>query len=615
MHEQMKRRTPTSIREYVDSMREAGRVYLWVWRDLVDDEARVWIRRMFIALTVMLIFNLAHPWFVSRIFDGLPIFDHSMVLMGAAGVLSVVLVKRGVNHLRKRYREWVLGLNMGSLDQRSTELFLGKSMGQHQQEGSELSASNVEKGRGRTSESEDIFIYQVFETVIALLVSLGFLWWLHWVAGAVMTLMLLVHIVWSLYLNQKIVEVCIPLDVEFRALMNYIRERWDQVIRVKVNAKEAEEVAEIRARFDKVIEKDRPFWMWAHKEGDKRGTLTELVSNGLLLYAVWLVWNGELQLGLLWPLWSWVSVMGERMYQLSEIEHRLNWNFASIASMMRALTMEPDVVDREDAIELEDGPLSLALENVTHRYLDGGKPVLRDVSLSVQQGEKVALIGLSGAGKTTVMRLALRFMDPAEGSVLVNGHDLRDVKLRSWLRRIGYIAQQPAVFDGTIRYNLLYGLSKEEQKKVTDEELWELVRLLQIDFGDRLTDGLDTKVGKYGMKLSGGEQQRLMIGAAAIKKPRMMIIDEATSSLDAITERKVHDGLHRVLTEGMSALIITHRLATVRDLCDKFIVMRPASECRDGRPQVEAVAGSFEELWRISPTFRLLCEHQGIQIA
>jgi ABC-type multidrug transport system fused ATPase/permease subunit len=204
-------------------------------------------------------------------------------------------------------------------------------------------------------------------------------------------------------------------------------------------------------------------------------------------------------------------------------------------------------------------------------------------------------------------------MDPTTGSILIDGNDLRDIRLASWLNMIAYVPQQAQVFDGTIRDNLLYRFT-DEPARVPDEELWEIMRKLKIDFGDRLTDGLDTRVGRHGIELSGGEQQRLMIGAAAMRKPVFMVVDEATASLDATTEKAVQKGLEEVLGEDMGALIITHRLSTVRRLCTKFFVLRDSEGLAAGESQLEACASSFEELYEVSPTFRTLADDQGVVI-
>jgi ATP-binding cassette subfamily B protein AbcA/BmrA len=205
-------------------------------------------------------------------------------------------------------------------------------------------------------------------------------------------------------------------------------------------------------------------------------------------------------------------------------------------------------------------------------------------------------------------------MDPEQGSIFVNGCDLRKIDLSSWMQSVAYIPQHAQILNGTIRYNLTYGLSDEQKSFWTDERLWELMRDLQIDFGERLVDGLETVVGDRGMKLSGGQAQRLMIGAAAIQKPSFMIIDEATSHLDSTTERAVHDGLAKILTTDTSALIIAHRLSTVRDLCDTFIVLRSCGSLTNGDSQIEAIGSSFQELYDSSPTFRQLAIDQGISV-
>src|SRR5205085_5862082 len=141
--------------------------------------------------------------------------------------------------------------------------------------------------------------------------------------------------------------------------------------------------------------------------------------------------------------------------------------------------------------------LPIYLPGVAAGGIEGSKPatpILRNVSFTIEPGEKAALIGPSGAGKTTIMRLLMRYMDPTSGTILIDGHDLRDVRLSSWLNLIAYVPQQAQVFDGTIRDNLLYRFS-DEAVEVDDQELWTMMRKLKIDFGDRLTDGLDTRVG------------------------------------------------------------------------------------------------------------------------
>ena len=237
--------------------------------------------------------------------------------------------------------------------------------------------------------------------------------------------------------------------------------------------------------------------------------------------------------------------------------------------------------------------------------------ILNDVTFSIPVGKRVALIGQSGSGKSTLASLLRRDRDPTGGQVMLNGRDLRDYNLASVLRYMGNILQRPEIMSGTVRENILYGIPSD--MIVKDEDIWATIDLVSPELRRRfLVDGLDTKVGKQGFQLSGGEQQRLCVMRALQKKPRMLVVDEATSSLDSETELVVQEGIDTALRLGITALVIAHRFSTLRN-CDQFVVLRKISDCLTGESQVEAVADSMVELMEISPTFRRLTEAQNFR--
>jgi len=542
-----------------------------------------------------------------------------LVMLAIYGAL--LLLRQLIRYKQSVTREYLGGENMRQLDVRTTELFLEKSLGMHISESNHLNEANVKKGYDRVLGLEGMLLFEGIEALLNIALPFIAIWIFtitsgRWAVGLIIMLILASHLAWTLFLNQQVLRICLPIDKMWRFLNRYRVERWQRVERVKTNAKEETERREIERLFDQAIQPDRKFWFWFIRQATYRNTIADALLFTLIAYCVRSVWLGDMALGSLWFLVSWGSQFSTTLWHIGHIEHQFNFFTPSIMGMKEALTMPIGLRTFEQPTAITPAqPFRVEFESVGYHYEHESPdketiPTLENVSFTIEPGEKVALIGPSGAGKSTIMKLLLRYMDPTEGRILIDGVDLRQIQLGTWLSQIGYVAQQFEVFDGTIRYNLTYGLSEERKRTITDDDIWNVMRTLQIDFGDRLVDGLDTRIGFNGIKLSGGQNQRLMIGAAALKEPRFMIIDEATSSLDATTERLVQDGLAKVL-HNCGALIVTHRLNTVRRICDRFILL-DRDEGRGGT--IHAIANSFEALAEISPAFRRLAIDQGIEL-
>ena len=244
------------------------------------------------------------------------------------------------------------------------------------------------------------------------------------------------------------------------------------------------------------------------------------------------------------------------------------FNSAAGASerLFELLDTPPDIEDAPDAKPLPRVEGRVRFDRVWFAYEDD-HPVLKDITLDVPPGETVALVGPSGAGKTTMLRLLPRFYDPTDGRILIDGHDLREVKLRSLRRQMAVVAQETQLFNATIRENIRYG-----RLDASDAAVEEVARAANAhEFITELPDGYDAEVGERGVKLSGGQRQRIAIARALLRDARILLLDEATSSLDSRSEALVQDALERLM-EGRTTFIIAHRLSTVEH-ADRIVVL------------------------------------------
>ncbi|MDQ5912047.1 MAG: transporter protein [Patescibacteria group bacterium] len=608
--------------QYLHSSKESMGVFKWLLSRVTTKESKKYTRKVLACLFFSTIVMSVQPSFVSYIFNGLDHKNSTFVITGLVAFLLSLLAQKTIQRSYDRARECILGIHLGEIDDMLTEVFFQKSLGQHAHLSTILSPATIDKGKWKALDLLRVMMFDGLSTVLQLSFSIACLFFLNWIAGLIMTAVLCCYIVGSLYLNREVANITTPLDKRFRALGRRRFERWVNVERVIVSNRADREVDEMSAIFEPLITDDRRFWHWFIDVALIRSGLNILGLVGVMAIGAWMVWKGELTLGLLYPLYSWANRVSENVWRLGDIEHLINSYLPPVKSMIAAMSIEPDIVDAPDAVNIDPTvPHEIKFCDISHMYpAEAGSTTevphaVRSVSFVIEPGKKVSLLGPSGAGKSTIMKLLLRFFDPKSGEILVDGIPLKNISQQSWRKGIGYIAQQPQVLDGTIRDNLVYGLTDEERAKVSDEELWRIMRLLKIDFGERLAQGLDTVVGKNGVKLSGGQAQRLMIGAAVMKKPWLLIVDEATSSLDSSTEKEVQAGLDALLADSqMSALIVAHRLSTVRDTCDKHVVLKAVATVTEGETQVDAIADTFEELAGRSSIFSQLVSDQGMSL-
>ncbi|MEZ4599514.1 MAG: ABC transporter ATP-binding protein [Syntrophotaleaceae bacterium] len=290
-------------------------------------------------------------------------------------------------------------------------------------------------------------------------------------------------------------------------------------------------------------------------------TLTNLSPLIVALFGGYRVIHGDMSIGELMALGMYLGPLYLPLQRFTELNIVFANSMAALDRIFEIMDEKPGVADAPDAVELGDVQGRVEFRNVSFGYdredAEEG-PVIRNLNLAIQPGQKVALVGPSGSGKSTVVSLIPRFYDVKGGRISIDGQDIRDVTLTSLRRQIGVVLQTPILFSGSVRDNILYG-----NPRASHEEVVQAARAANaLDFIQSLPMGLDTEVGEGGAFLSGGQKQRLTIARAFLKNPRILILDEATSALDSESERLIQEALER-LTAGRTTFTIAHRLSTI----------------------------------------------------
>jgi ATP-binding cassette subfamily B protein len=291
------------------------------------------------------------------------------------------------------------------------------------------------------------------------------------------------------------------------------------------------------------------------------GTVWGLLIPGISVVVVWyggyLVMNGRAKIGDIFAFQIYAVLLIQPVWQLISSVSQTQRSLAAMERVFEVLAMRPDKPDLPDAIDAPTRVQEMSFEEVNFEYREG-VPVIRDFNLRVPGGSTVALVGPSGAGKTTITDLVARFHDPTRGVIRLNGIDLKQIRLASYRQLLAVVQQEVFLFDGTVAENIAYG-----QRGMTQDQIIDAARRANAhEFIERLPEGYETLIGERGFKLSGGQRQRLSIARAILANPRILILDEATSNLDTESEQLIQASLGE-LFEGRTTFVIAHRLSTI----------------------------------------------------
>ncbi|PSL26009.1 ATP-binding cassette, subfamily B, MsbA [Planomicrobium soli] len=350
-------------------------------------------------------------------------------------------------------------------------------------------------------------------------------------------------------------------------VQSYLHERVQGMSIIKSFVLEKHEQKIFDANNDQFLEKAVDHTKWNAKAFAVVNTITDIAPLLVIGYAGYQVIQGNLSVGTMVAFIAYIERLYNPLRRLVNSSTTLTQSFASMDRVFELMDEDYDVKDKENARDLKNVDGKLEFRGVSFHYSDSTEAVLSDLNFTVKPGETVAFVGMSGGGKSTIVSLIPRFYDVTDGSILMDGHNLKDVTIHSLRDQIGLVLQDSILFSDSVKSNILMG-----RPGATDEEVVAAAKAANAhEFIELLPEGYDTKVGERGVKLSGGQKQRVAIARVFLKNPPILILDEATSALDLESESLIQDSLEK-LAHDRTTLIVAHRLSTITH-ADQILVI------------------------------------------
>jgi glucan exporter ATP-binding protein len=443
------------------------------------------------------------------------------------------------------------------------------------------------------------FFREHFAAIVSVVVLLPLALYLNWRLGLLLIGLALVFVVLTLFVLRKTQAMQKAVERHYSDLAERASDTLGNVALVQSFTRIDDEVRGLRQVVDRLLGAQMPVLSWWALAITLTKASTTLTMLAILILGLFLFAQGQTTIGGIVMFMSFAGMLIQRLEQSARFVNSIFTYVPRLQEFFGVLDTTTSVKERKNAVTLKTIRGEVAFDRISFSY-DGRMPAVEDLSFTAAPGETIALVGATGAGKSTAMALLYRVYDPQGGKIRIDGRDIRDIKLLSLRRNIGVIFQEPLLFNRSIADNLRVG-----NPDATDAEILAACdRAQALDFIARHEGGLNAMVGERGRMLSGGERQRLSIARALLKDPPILILDEATSALDATTEVKVTRALNEAM-KGRTTFIIAHRLATIRNATR--ILVFEAGRIVD--------SGSFEELMAKDGVFARLAQGQFLAAA
>lgn len=405
--------------------------------------------------------------------------------------------------------------------------------------------------------------------------STFFLFYINWQLAIFVLFLILLKTAGTMILNRRMKETFRTAREKMGLVSSQAMESLNAIRLVQSFCNEAVELKKFVAASDKLRRAQQRTFMFEAYLTSSVIFFSNLTNLVIIAAGSFFIMLGVMSLGDLVAFLMYLMVFIRPIMQLTMLTERYQRGLAGYRRYEELMAIEPDVADKTDAVEAGVIEGRVAFEDVSFSY-NGKDPVLRRFSLDIPRGKTVAIVGPTGAGKSSVASLLLRFYDIQSGRITLDGRDIRQYTLSSLRRSIGIVQQDVFLFSDSIRENIAYG-----RPDATEQEIIEAAKLADAhEFIMKLPDGYDSAIGERGVKLSGGQKQRLAIARVSLKNPPVLILDEATSALDNETERKIQQALQD-LSHNRTTLVIAHRLATIRH-ADSIVVLTKEGICEQG---------------------------------
>jgi len=430
--------------------------------------------------------------------------------------------------------------------------------------------------------------------------ALSMCYWLNWRMAVVVTLILPFYVVNYRYFVRRIRDANVAHREKMDGICGILQERLDAPAMVKSFSREKDETRQFVEDTRETYDIARDSVMYSTSFSSVSNLLTGFGGTVVYCLGCYMVIQGQMGYGSVLAFCHFTYSLFNPAVRFSEIFNVFEQMKVSLDRIFELMDVEPDIVDCPAPVQAKRFDGRVTLEDVSFEYVPG-EPVLQNIDIDVEPGKLVALVGHTGSGKTTIANLLFRFYDVTSGRILIDGHDIRDVRMADLRRNLGVVLQDTILFDEPIRDNIRYG-----KPDATDEAVIEAAKVAEVhSYVQSLPEGYDTLIGPGGVKLSVGQSQRIAIARAVLTDPSILVLDEATSALDTESEQLIQQALKRVMA-GRTCFVIAHRLSTIVH-SDMIVVLHEGRIIERGR--------HIDLLRQKGGHYRELCKEQFAAVA